>query len=142
MSSHERPGRQRSQQPSDAEDGHGEGPDERNLPLIQTQVISLQAREIHQLLDVLHKPRRSSFVTIGKKHFRKRFPAGSWRALTAEGAFSTDTQNPYWKVPPMPVTKMTAIIVGHSSCGRAKVRENLLAGSTFLSQCCFVVSAS
>lgn len=59
VSSHERPGRQRSQQPSDAEDGDGEGPDERNLPLIQMQVISLQAREVHQLLDVLHKPRIS-----------------------------------------------------------------------------------
>lgn len=77
-----------------------------------------------------------------KKAFQKEIPAGSWRALTAEGAFSTDTQNPYWKVPPMPVTKMMAIIVGHSSCGRAKVRERSLAGSTFLSQCCFVVSAS
>lgn len=42
--------------------------------------------------------------------------------LTSDGEVITDMQNPYWNVPPMPVTKMAAITRGHSSC-RNKARK-------------------
>lgn len=74
MSSDELAGGQGAQQPSDAEYGHSEGPDERNLPLIQMYVVSLHAREVHQLLDVLRKPSKPLFDTIPPKKFRKKVP--------------------------------------------------------------------
>lgn len=77
MSSDEPAGRQWAQQPSDAEDGHSEGPDERKLPLIQVNVVSLRACEVHKLLDVLRKPSKRLFDAIPKNILGK----GSSRIL-------------------------------------------------------------
>ena len=50
----------RAQQTSDAEDGDQEGPDQRHLPLLQREIISLCRRCVHQLLYKLQAP----FVSV------------------------------------------------------------------------------
>ena len=50
----------RAQQTSDAEDGDQEGPDQRHLPLLQREPISLCRRCVHQLLYKLQAP----FVSV------------------------------------------------------------------------------
>lgn len=54
---------QRPQQPPEAENGHGEGPDERNLRLVQGHAVSVQTRFVHQLLYKLQLLCSVSLVT-------------------------------------------------------------------------------